>query len=446
VIQTGKREYRSSFTTADSAETLERLNMELRQLSFRKSEIFRRSISRRVLSAALASVLLALPAAAADDKSQAGFDTQRLGKIQHKMQEYVNAGEAAGIVTMVLRGGNVVQRTAVGMQNVEEKRPMREDSIFQIMSMTKPITAVGIMMLCEEGKISLYDEVQTYLPEFRDQMVNVNGWPKKPSRPIRIGDLLSHTSGMRQMPQGDMKDIHWKMDHTLAEAVASFAKEPLEFEPGTKWLYSNTGFATLGRIIEVISGQSYESFIQNRLLQPLQMKDTFFYPPSDKLDRIAIVYAPKDGKVIRAGSQILGGDPGAFRKGAKYPGPEYGLFSTADDISHFCQMILNHGTWKGTRFLSPATIETMREVQTLGMAAGWYPGADYGLAWEIITRPAGVWGLLPLGTFGHGGAFGTQEWIFPSRDMITIFMVACDGDCSERPERAFQEMAISSLE
>ncbi len=362
------------------------------------------------------------------------------------MQEYVNAGEAAGIVTMVLRDGNVVQKTAVGMQNIEEKRPMREDSIFQIMSMTKPITAVGIMMLCEEGKIGLYDEVQTYLPEFRDQMVNVNGWLKKPTRPIRIGDLLSHTSGMRQMPEGDMKDIHWKMDHTLAEAVTSFAKEPLEFEPGAKWLYSNTGFATLGRIIEVVSGQSYESFIQSRLLQPLQMKDTFFYPPADKFDRIAIVYSPKDGKMIRAGSHILGGDPGAFRKGSKYPGPEYGLFSTAEDVSHFCQMILNHGTWKGTRFLSPATIAAMRQVQTSGMEAGWYPGADYGLAWEIISKPTGVWGLLPLGTFGHGGAFGTQEWIIPSRDMITVFMVACDGECSERPERAFQEMAISSLE
>jgi CubicO group peptidase (beta-lactamase class C family) len=420
--------------------------MEVRQLSFRKSEIVRRSISRRVLSTALASVLLALPAAAADDKAQPGIDPQRLAKIQQKMQEYVNAGEAAGIVTMVLRGGEAVQKIAVGMQNIEDKRPMREDSIFQIMSMTKPITAVGIMMLCEEGKINLYDEVQTYLPEFRDQMVNVNGWRRKPSRPIRIGDLLSHTSGMRQMPEGDMKDIHWKMDHTLAEAVASFAKESLEFEPGTKWLYSNTGFATLGRLIEVVSGQSYESFIQARLLQPLQMKDTFFYPTADKLDRIAIVYMPKGGKMTRAGSQILGGDPGAFRKGAKYPGPEYGLFSTADDISHFCQMILNHGTWKGTRFLSPATIETMRQVQTSGMEAGWYPGADYGLAWEIISRPTGVWGLLPLGTFGHGGAFGTQEWILPSRDMITIFMVACDEDCSERPERAFQEMAISSME
>jgi CubicO group peptidase (beta-lactamase class C family) len=420
--------------------------MEPRQLSLRRAVIFRHSSLRQVLSAALAFLLVALPLATADDKPQAGLDKQRLGKVQQRMQEYVNAGEAAGIVTMVLRGGEVVQQTAVGMQNIEDKRPMRQDSIFQIMSMTKPITAIGIMMLCEEGKINLFDEVQTYLPEFRDQSVNVNGWPKKPSRPIRIGDLLSHTSGMRQMPQGDMKDIHWKMDHTLAEAVASFAKEPLEFEPGTKWLYSNTGFATLGRIIEVVSGQSYESFIQSRLLQPLQMKDTFFYPPSDKLDRIAIVYMPKDGKMIRAGAQILGGDPGAFRKGAKYPGPEYGLFSTADDISHFCQMILNHGIWKGTRFLSPATIETMRQVQTSGMEAGWYPGADYGLAWEIINRPTGVLGLLPLGTFGHGGAFGTQEWMFPSHDMITVFMVACEGDCSERPQRAFQEMAVSSLE
>ena len=156
--------------------------MELRQFSFRKSAILRHSSLRRVWSAVLTAVVLSLAVAAAQDKAQAGFDTERLGRIQQRMQEYVNAGEAAGIVTMVLRSGTVVQKTAVGMQNIEDKRSMREDSIFQIMSMTKPITAVGIMMLCEEGKISLFDEVQRYLPEFRDQMVNVNGWLKKPSR------------------------------------------------------------------------------------------------------------------------------------------------------------------------------------------------------------------------------------------------------------------------
>ena len=394
--------------------------------------------------ATLTFLLLTILAAGADNSPK--LDAERLGKIQQRMQEVVNAGDAAGIVTMVLQGGHVVQSSAVGMQNLEEKRPMREDSIFQIMSMTKPITAVGIMMLCEEGKISLYDDVQKYLPEFRGQNLNVNGWLRQPSRPIRIGDLLSHTSGMRGEAQGEMKDVLWKMDHTLAEAVASYAKEPLEFEPGTKWLYSNTGMATLGRIIEVVSGQSYEHFIESRLLRPLQMKDTFFYPPADKLARIAMVYMPKDGKLVRAGAQILGGDPGLFRKGAKYPGPEYGLFSTAEDISHFCQMILNGGKWNDVRFLSPASITAMRQVQTSGMLAGWYPGADYGLAWEIVNKPTGVWGLLPIGTFGHGGAFGTHEWIIPAYDMITIFMVACEGDCSDSPEREFQAMAISSVQ
>ena len=137
--------------------------MQLRQLPFPESIILRRSSLQRVLSAALVPALFLLPVSAADDKPQAALDPQRLAKIQQRMQEYVNAGEAAGIVTMVLRGGEVVQKSAVGMQNIEDKRPMREGSIFQIMSMTKPITAVGIMMLCEEGKISLYHEVQTCL-------------------------------------------------------------------------------------------------------------------------------------------------------------------------------------------------------------------------------------------------------------------------------------------
>jgi len=178
----------------------------------------------------------------------------------------------------------------------------------------------------------------------------VNGWMKKPSRPIRIADLLSHTSGMRNDPQGAMRDLYHTMDHTLADAVKEFAKEPLEFEPGTHWLYSNPGIATLGRIIEVVFGQSYESSSRRACLQPLQMNDTFFYPPADKLDRIAIVYMPKDGKLVRAGGDILGGDPAAYRTGAKYSAPEFGLFSTAEDLSHFVKMILNHGMWKEPAF------------------------------------------------------------------------------------------------
>jgi CubicO group peptidase (beta-lactamase class C family) len=392
------------------------------------------------------ATLLTHGASAADDAAKSALDLQRLGMIQQRMQEFVNSGGASGIVTLVLENGKVVQTSAVGMQNAEENKSMRVDSIFQIMSMTKPFTAVGIMMLAEEGKLSLYDDVETYLPEFRDQHLNVNGWMKKPGRAIRICDLLSHTSGMRGEPQGAMRNLYHTMDTTLADAVKEFAKEPLEFEPGTRWLYSNLGMATLGRIVEVVSGQSYESFMQTRLLRPLQMKDTFFYPAADKLDRIAMVYMPKGGKFVRAGGEILGGDPAVFRKGAKYPAPEFGLFSTAEDLSHFCQMILNDGTWGGVRLLSPVAVETMREVQTSGMTAGWYPGADYGLAWEIIARPLGVLGFLPLGSFGHGGAFGTHEWIIPKRNMITIFMTACEGDCSDLPERAFQEMVAASVQ
>ncbi len=403
---------------------------------------------RRLLSAGLLTLALSLAGASwvsAQEKVKSGMDMQQMAKVPLRMQELVNTGEVAGVVTLVQRDGSVIQVTAEGMQNVEENRPMREDSIFQIMSMTKPFTAVGIMMLAEEGKLSLTDDVEKYLPEFHGQMLNVYGWMKTPSRHIRISDLMSHTSGMRMESQWAMKDLYQTMDHTLAEAVTAYAKEPLEFEPGTRWLYSNMGIATLGRIIEVVSGESYESFIASRLLRPLQMKDTFFYPPADKLNRIAIVYMPKGGKLVRAGADILGGDPGAFRKGAKYPAPEFGLFSTAADLSHFYQMVLDNGTWKGTRFLSPASIETMREVQTAGMQAGWHLGADYGLAWEIITKPAGTLNMLPIGTFGHGGAFGTQGWIIPKHNMVTVFLEACEGECSSSPKNAFEQIVVSSV-
>lgn len=248
------------------------------------------------------------------------------------------------------------------------------------------------------------------------------------------------------VPQGSMRDLYHTLDHPLAEAVTEFAKEPLEFEPGTKWLYSNMGIATLGRIIEVVSGQSYESFIESQILKPLQMNDTFFYPPADKLNRIAIVYTRKDGKLVRAGADSLGGDPGAFRKGAKYPAPEFGLFSTTKDLSHFYQMMLDHGTWNGTRLLSPNGVEMMTAVQTSGLQAGWHPGADYGLAWEIISKPLGTFSMLPIGAYGHGGAFGTQGWVIPKRNMVTVFMMGCAGDdCSGAPDNGFQQMVASSV-
>jgi CubicO group peptidase (beta-lactamase class C family) len=372
-----------------------------------------------------------------------GTDPARLAAIGPRMQQFVDSGAIAGAVTLVQRHGEMLHLNAVGMQNVEDKVPMKTDSIFQIMSMTKPITSAGIMMLLEEGRLDLYEKVETYLPEFHDQALRQpSGELIAPARPITIRDLLTHSSGMGD-PQGQAKDILHKLDRSLAEAVKLYARQPLDFEPGTKWQYSNTGMATLGRIIEVVSGQPYEQFIESRILTPLGMKDTFFYPPAEKIERIALVYTHEGGKLKRAGPEALGGDPALYRKGAKYPCPECGLFSTAQDLSHFYQMMLSRGVYEGKRLLSPAAVQVMSRPQ--GVPGAWFHGARYGLGWEVIDEPVGTLTLLSIGSYGHGGAFGTHGWIDPKKDMLTVFLVGYTDDSGSQAEDAFQSMAGSAV-
>ena len=249
-------------------------------------------------------IAMAVAAIADDKKSEpknkhAGMDSEKLARIPTRMKEFVEKGTIAGAVILVARHGVVASLEAVGYQDLVSKTAMRTDTIFNIYSMTKPLTAVGIMTLLEEGRLTLSDPVEKYLPEFRDQvMVDQREGDKvvttkKPSRPITIRDLLTHTSGM---PGGSTPAI--QRDKTLAENIAIFAKElTLEFEPGTKYLYSNWGFITLGRIIEVVSGKPYEELIEQRITRPLGMKDTFYFPPPEKCDRIASVYDVEDGKL-----------------------------------------------------------------------------------------------------------------------------------------------------
>jgi CubicO group peptidase (beta-lactamase class C family) len=393
------------------------------------------------------AVPLALLAASllhgADVEAKSGVDAARLAAIPSRLKHFVDDGSIAGAVALVERHGELLHLSAVGMQNVEEKVPMRTDSIFQIMSMTKPITSAGIMMLLEEGRLDLWDDLEKYLPEFRDMSLRLpSGELTRPARPITIRDLLTHSSGMGD-PEGEVEHILTKMDRTLADAVSHYAKQPLHFEPGAKWMYSNTGMATLGRIIEVVSGQPYEQFIEARILKPLGMKDTFFYPPAEKTARIALIYRHTDGKLTRSGAGILGGDPVLYRKGAKYPCPECGLFSTAVDLSHFYQMMLNHGVWNGTRLLSPAAVHVMSHPQ--GIPNAWFPGSAYGLGWEIITEPVGTLSLLSIGSYGHGGAFGTHGWIDPKKDMVTVFLVGAGDDRSKEAEDAFEVTANSAV-
>lgn len=360
--------------------------------------------------------------AAPPPEAKSGLDTERLARIPARMKAFVEKGDIPGSVVLIARHGQIVHLDAEGWADLEDKKPMRTDSIFQIMSMTKPFTGVGIMMLAEAGKLSLNDPVERHLPVFRDQQVRDGGRLRKPARPVTIRDLMMHTSGMSG-PHDSLKDLYQKLDHTLAEAVPVFAKAPLEFEPGSRWLYSNTGIATLGRIIEVVSDMPYERFIGEWILGPLGMKDTFFFPPEDKKSRIALVYSVKDGKLARSGPEALGGASWEYRKGAKYAAPEFGMYSTARDLFAFYQMMLNNGTYNGRRLLSKASVDVMTSLQTGTLEAGHMPGAGFGLTWEVVKDPIGTMTLLSPGTFGHGGAFGTHGWIDRQKDLVGVYLV-----------------------
>ena len=185
-----------------------------------------------------------------------------------------------------------------------------------------------------------------------------------------------------------------------------------------------SGIEILGRLIEVCSGQKYEDFIAARVLRPLGMKDSFFYPPADKVDRIAMVYVQKDGKLVRAPGSILAGDPAKHRQGSVFPAPGWGLYSTAEDLLHLYRMMLNNGVYEDRRYLSPFSVHLMTEAHTTGIhPVGWMRGADYGLAWEVVTDPLGELAGHLKGTYGHGGAFGTQGWIDPVSQVISILMI-----------------------
>ena len=362
------------------------------------------------------------------------------------MKSFVDEGEIAGAVTLVAHHGSIVLLEATGYQDIEAKVPMRTDTIFQVMSMTKPFTGTAIMMLREEGRLSLEDPVLKYVPEFTRQRLRSG---QIPSRPITIYDLMTHTSGMRARPAGKMKDLYWKLDRTLQEAVASFADEPLQFEPGSKWMYSSMGVGTLGRIIEVVSGQPYEVFITQRLLKPLAMKDSFFFPPPEKRKRIAALYMRGfDGTLHKVNSSMsslfLGGDPMNMRQGAKYPAPEFGLYSTATDMAHFYQMLLNRGIYHRRRYLSPASISMMTSVQTGDLKAGFLPGAGFGLTLEVIKDRPGSSVLSP-GSFGHSGIYGTHGWADPKKDLVGIFMIQVASPTFMKVKNSFFQMAEASV-
>lgn len=408
----------------------------------------------------LALVALAGPARAevkpagrapGSEAARAGLDPARLARIRPRMQELTDAGRNAGVVTLVARRGVVAHLEAVGLQDLEARTPMRTDSIFQIMSMTKPVTGLGIMMLAEEGRLSLLDPVEKHLPEFKGLKVRVRagesgpdaGRLVDPERALTIRDLMTHTSGMGDYPPA--LDLYTRMNLSLGDAVKAAAGLPLLFQPGERWSYSNPGIATLGRIIEVVSGQSYPDFMKTRLFDPLKMNDTFFFPPADKTGRIALVYRPRDGRLERSPATILGGDAARFRAGATYPAPDFGLYSTAADLFRLYEMLLDRGVFEGRRYLSPAALDLMTSVQTGSLKAGWKPGAAFGLTFELVRDPMGTLAFQSAGTYGHGGAFGTEGWIDPTRRMITILLLQRSEGGDSDEHNALRALAASAI-
>ncbi len=358
--------------------------------------------------------------------SLASLTTEAAGpEIATKLQPFVDSHTLAGAVTLVASPDKVLSLEAVGYSDVGLKTAMKTDDLFWIASMNKAMTAAGLMMLVDEGKLKLDDPVEKFLPEFRGQMVVAEKDQrlvvlKKPSHPITVRNLLSHTAGLvgRSPLEGKLDSI------SLREATITYGLSPLQFDPGSKYDYCNPGINTAGRIIEVISGMPYETFMQQRLFDPLGMKDTTFWPTDAQVKRLAKSYRPNsahNGLQEQQVDQLT--YPLSTR--TRHPYPAGGLFSTATDVSAFCRMLLNGGTLDGKRYLSESAVREMTSTQTGNILNGGKGENGYGLC-LTTSRKARPDVVIP-GPCGHGGAYSTNMSIDPEKKIVTVFMVQHAG-------------------
>lgn len=355
-----------------------------------------------------------------------------LQKIAPVLQTFVDEHQIAGAVTLIATPDHVVQITTVGMADIAAKRPMREDTIFRIASMTKLITATALMQLVEQHKIALDDPVEKYIPAFKGQTLH-----KRPiTRPITVRDVMTHTAGTIS------PDAMKSNGLTLEQLVNQIGELGLEYEPGSKWKYGN-GLTIAGRLIEVVSQESYADYLQKHIFAPLGMTDTTFTLTKEQAARLAVTYKP--GKEAGTLEAVEIPDPTVERT----PGPSGGLFSTARDQMRFYQAILNGGTLGEASILKSKTVQEMLTPQTGELVTGFTPGNQWGLGWCVVQRPQGVTRLLSPGTYGHGGAWGTQGWIDPQRKLIFVLMIQRQGfgnsDGSDVRD-AFTEAALTAYQ
>ncbi len=374
---------------------------------------------------------------AACQQSAESENPPAISAIAERLRPFVDNREISGAVTLVATPERIVHLGMIGKADIGEGKPMRPDTIFWIASMTKPTTATAVLMLQDEGKLSVDDPVAKYLPEFE----SLKDADKKPVR-VTIRHLLTHTSGMSEISSAEARAIK-----NLAGVIPLYVAKPVKYEPGTKWTYCQSGINTAARIVEVVSGVPFDEFVKARLFGPLGMKDTTFYLNDMQLPRLARSYRRTGGELAATEISILHGKSPTSHD--RFPAANGGLFSTAADYARFCQMILNGGEYEGKRYLKPESVKLMTTVQTGDLKTGFTAGNGWGLGWCVIRDPNGVTGVLSPGTFGHGGAYGTQAWIDPAKKRIYILMVQRadfpNSDASD-VRRAFQEAASSALE
>jgi len=402
------------------------------------------TMQRRLVSMAAVAAVVATGLGAAPALSKAedvGMSAERLKRIHPMIQSHIDAKDFSGAVTLVARKGKIVHFESHGLADVEARKAMTNDALFRLASMTKPVTAVSILMLVEEGKLVLSDPVSKFVPEYKNPKVAVWNLPGDPAgaglhlvpaaREITVRDLLTHTSGLANAfegPAGEyVRRANLPTGGSLDERVKRMGKLPLNFQPGTQWEYSpSTGFDTLGRIVELLSGMTLDQFFKTRVFDPLGMKDTFFLVPADRRADVAVPYQKNETGLVRppASAPATGVEPTA-----QYFSGAGGLTGSAADYLRFSQMLLNGGSLEGVRLLGRKTVELMTSDAIGPLDLGNYAGDQvlkgYGFGLGIrVRRSTGDNGWMGSpGDFGWAGALGTYFWIDPKEQLVGIVMI-----------------------
>jgi CubicO group peptidase (beta-lactamase class C family) len=403
-----------------------------------------------------------------NSNKSAGLNAQRLQRIdQHLRTRYLDTGKLPCALTLIERRGEIAHFSALGSMDVERERPVREDTIFRIYSMTKPVTSIACMMLVEEGLIALDDPVHRFIPQWRDLGVYEGGFlqtfrTRRTSGLMRVIDLLRHTSGLTYgFQQRTNVDAAYRKHGlgeiggpvSLQEMIDGLARMPLEFSPGQSWNYS-VATDVLGYLIGVISGQSFAEFLHTRIFAPLGMVDTDFYVPSSKASRLAACY-----RALPSGKKELADDP---TKSAYLAPPAFysgggGLVSTAADYLRFCRMLRNGGELDGVRILSPKTLQLMtsnhlpdgKDLTQLSVSMfseANYAGVGFGLGFSVTLDPARA--MLPgtAGDFSWGGMASTYFWVDPVEELIVIFLTPLMPSATYPLRRELRTLVYSAFE